>query len=277
VWHSYRGQQFAPILASAYGAYQAVTNDDPEQGRALWVVAALGAAHAMSDSTWFQSIAHLGAVFDNPERNVAPFLESQARSLVPGPIRAVARANDAIVRDPQNPIEAAMSVIPGLSEQMQARQTAFGEPQTKPAGAQGLAPVVNPFRSSPERNDPLETELARLQQVGKKQGFRVEPNVVGGKLSVDPNLPEVELTPQERAQYGELAGSITYMALSQLVGTSGWDQVPDEAKAKEINKTAVRSARMRGRLKPSLVPRAVETSVPAARSAKLGRETSCQE
>jgi hypothetical protein len=125
-WWDYRAANFAPVLASAVAANNAVQRGDTSDALSLGVTATLGVAKAMIDLPFLRGVQDLNAVLDDPERMGPHYAEQWARSVVPQAIQTMARSSDNILRDPDNSIEAVATGVPGLSQLVRPKVDAFG-------------------------------------------------------------------------------------------------------------------------------------------------------
>lgn len=99
-----------------------------------------------------------------PERSMSQWVRNTVASAVPAAVYASARALDPVVRDPQTIGEAVRARLPGLSETVAPRISAFGEERTRdPSVAGRIGQVVSPFtmRGS-EADDPVKAEVERV-------------------------------------------------------------------------------------------------------------------
>lgn len=92
----------------------------------------------------------------DPERKFGVWLDRMVASQVPAPVRQVARAIDPYERKPENPIQAVMAAVPGLSKKVPPRLDSFGRPIK--------SDDYLLWRSSPVTDDFVDKELNRLYQ-----------------------------------------------------------------------------------------------------------------
>lgn len=253
-WKSYQASPLAPVFGAAAAAGEALAEGRPEDALAIMTIVGLGFAKSMVDQPFMVGVANFLDALEDPKRFGMNYVENITKMVIPQALQTVARASDAIIRRPDGPIEAAMSVIPGLTMGAPAGVTAFGEMMTRPEGQQGLG-AADPFRSSRSKSDPVETELARLQL----KGLKVEPGFAGSTLAA--LSEDVKLTREQRDQYQRVSGKMAYGLIRLAVEGQGWAEIPDSVKAAEIQKyiDSARSAAA-ATIKADLVPQATTKS-----------------
>lgn len=271
-WLSYQALPMSAVLGAAATTAEALARGDTADAAAIGTTTAAGFAKALIEQPFLQGLASFLDVLNDPERFGPTYLESLAKMPIPQSLQTAARAADAIIRDPSGPTEAAMSVIPGLSDKIAPRLDAFGQPATRPDAQMGLG-ALNPFKPSAVKNDPVEAELSRLQAIGVQvDGVKVEPGMVSRVLSVAGE--NVRLTDDQKRKYQETSGKMAYGLLRQAIESPEWNTpigqpgwVSDEAKAKTI-KELISAAREASRPMQDLVPTAIQKKTD--RAVRLG-------
>ena len=256
-WHSYQGlQPFSTLLGGVAAIRDAVKRGQVDEGMAAHALLALATAQGIVDQPMLQGITNIARAIDDPARYSGNFVEQTARAAVPasGFWGAIARATDNIIRNPDGPVEAMQTVIPGLSEQIAPRIDRFGNVVERAPGQQGPQGVLDIMKPSTDKPDPVEIELARLQA----RGLRVEPSMVTSHFQVGPG--DVTLTRDERSQYQIQAGRLAYATLTPIITSDSWKQVPELEKVKIIEAVYRQSRTVaRARLTtPALFERGVE-------------------
>lgn len=240
-WHSYQAlQPYSTLLGAAGDVGQAIRQGqikDPADLGSIATVAAVAAGRGLANQTWTQGLADTLDLLGNSkggnvEQKVERLATQYATNAIPGAAlwRGLARMTDNVVRDPSNVVEGVEANLPGLSQNVPAREDAFGYPMERPQS--GVDAFLNPFPSSHERDDPVENELARLQ----KGGYGTEPGIPGSSVTILNGKLPVDLTDEQQRRYQHDSGQLAYAALTMLVGTKAWDKMPDEAKQKEIDR-----------------------------------------
>jgi Fe-S cluster biosynthesis and repair protein YggX len=156
--------------------------------------------------------------FIQPERYGTQWAERMAGSLaVPfsSAMRTAAQAVDPYIRQPQGIAETIAANVPGLSQNVPARLTAFGEP------IQRETAPLNPYATSTEKTDPMTVELNRLQY---NTGF------VGSSIS---NVP---LNREQQRQYQEIAGQLTKRLFERVIARDAYQQMNDSQRIELLDK-----------------------------------------
>jgi hypothetical protein len=247
-WYSYRAlQPFSPLFATVANARMAIKEgtEDEKSIAGIGLITAMAIGQSMLDTQWTQGLADALDIMSGQvrgggdiEKAINDYLERQGTMAAPGAMRALARATDSTLRDPDNPLEAWLANMPGLSYTVAPRLDAFGNPRQRPT--RGLEAVLNPFSPSEPSENMLERELARLQLKGGD--YKVQPGFVGREMTV---LGEdVKLDTPEQRRYQRLSGQIAYGTLQALVGSDEWLAMNDEDKAKAVDKTVTESRKV---------------------------------
>lgn len=256
-WHNYQTWGLAPLLASAAAIHEAVTNGHSDSAAAAFAAGVFGVAKSLTDQPFMQGITSFAEAWDDPGRRGISYLEQLARMPVPSGLQFLTRATDPLVRDPDGPWEALVGAFPGASRTLPPKQDAMGRDVERAPTQQGPLALL-PTRPTLAKDDPVEQELARLQQAG----FKVQPHAVPRQMTVAEQT--VPLERGERRQYQAAAGKLAYATLSALVSDPRWSRLPDEAKSAAIQDVMDTSrATARAQLAPLLVPRAVEAKLQA--------------
>ena len=146
----------------------------------------------------------------------------QVAGLVPGMVGGVAQAVDPVVRAPETMGQAVAARIPGLSQNVPARQDIFGQVVRRPEGPAGrtMRSLADPFASSRDRavNDPL---VAEMQRVGATVGA-----LPHGKNE----------TPDAYRERSARTGAMVRRELDALVASEVYRQATTEEQAKLIPK-----------------------------------------
>lgn len=142
-----------------------VENEAPTSDKIQNVAVALG--RNLVDQSYLAGLSDVLNAVNDPERYGGNVLERFAGSLVPASsaLRTATRAIDPTVRDPQGIQEAIQATIPGLSQQVRAKETSFGEPIVREGGAVRQA---FPIRFTTETGD-----VANIRQnIRREEGIR---------------------------------------------------------------------------------------------------------
>jgi len=265
-WTSYTPlQPYTPLFAAAANIAQSLKADpkNREDLTGLATLAAVSAGQSLVDMPWTQGLAdaidivsNRGVGSDDPRNKIEQWLERQAAGVVPGAaaMRTLARAQDDIIRDPDNILEAMMANTPGLQSRVKPKLDAFGYEMRRPTS--GLDSVINPFNPSAPTDEPVEKELEWLQ----RRGYDVQPGFVGKSVAV--GSQDVKLSDEQYRQLETSAGHISYAVLQALVGSPEWKSMSDAKKEETVNKVISRTRDVaRKTLKPELVDDAVQQLV----------------
>lgn len=156
---SYRG--FEPIASwlSATADLAKDIRENPEADHAARGKKIVeGVTKNFLDQPFLTNLRDVLDAFDNPLGGKAKsFLNSQASSLIPQGVAAVARSKDRVLRDPETIVESMMAKMPFLSERVRPKLTRFGEPIQRTTYWFGLTD-----RPEPATN-PVEKELLALE------------------------------------------------------------------------------------------------------------------
>ena len=263
-WYSYQAlQPYSPLFAAVGNMKQTIrANPNKTQDVAsLGLAGAIAAGQSLIDMPWTQGLADVldlmsgkGSAGRDPQKMASDYIGRQASSLIPAAsaMRGLARFQDATIRDPSNPLEAMMANVPYLQERVPERLDAFGNAVQRPTS--GLQALLNPFSPSEANRDPVETELAHLQD----RGYQVEPGFVG--KSVTMLKSPVELTPEQHREYQRNAGQMGYAMLQMIVGSDEWKAMNDDQKALIVDRVLSRTRDVaRKAQEPELFDQAVES------------------
>lgn len=170
----------------------------------------------------------LDAVSD-PARYGEGYIESLAGSTVPTLIKDIAVALDPTQREVEGPVDAVLGRIPLVRNSLDERLSIFGEEMSRPTSAVGS--VIDPFKSSEAKNNPVTDELRRLFESGDKNG--VNPS---SKLDEKIKLSgvETELPKELRQAYQQRAGQAIAAAWAATIADPAYAALSDEDKAQAL-------------------------------------------
>ena len=196
-----------------------MTPDEMEQVPSI-VAAAF--AHAVTEQTFLQGMSSVVDVLSDPERSAPKFIQNLAGSAVPALFGQMAQMLDPYQREVQSIREAIQNRIPGLREKLEPQRDMFGEPVQSQQRVAGLTPIG----VKTESTDKVRTEAARLG-VGVSSAPRSINLPAGGTKA-----GRVDLTPEQRDIFADVAGHTAYQALAPIVNSPAWDYMNDFTKAK---------------------------------------------
>ena len=264
-WHSYQAlQPYSTLIGSAADIADAVKRGqlkDPEDIGGVATMAGLAAGKGLLNQTWTQGLYDTLDLFQNgssggkdPTKEIERLATQYASNAIPGSalLRGLARMTDNTVRDPNSVLEGVAANLPGVSHTVPERLDNFGFPVERPQS--GLDAFLSPFPSSHVRDDPVEIELHRLQDA-----YGVEPGAPDKNITLLNGKLPVELTDDQQRRYQEQSGQLAYALLTALVDTDSWKKLPDEQKAKEIERIYSKSREVaRTMMTPELLGQGLE-------------------
>lgn len=181
----------------------------------------LGATIAQNifDQSYLSGIADFFELFSNardPVEAGTRFAGRHVSGYIPasGLLRNVANVKDPTIRQPEGVIEQLQTGIPGLSQNIPPRLTAFGEESQRPTPASSI-------RVSADRQTAVDAELGRLN---------TEIGFTGDQIA------NVKLTREQEAIYQRTAGQLTYTALSSLIEAPAFQALTDGDRQKIVEK-----------------------------------------
>jgi hypothetical protein len=232
-WYSYRRiEPFNTVIGSVAILMENWKDTGEEPTSEKIVEVGTGIARNLLDGSYLQGLnGLLGAIEQgetNPQRLInviertgAGFMpySSLQRSLV----RATEALDEekAIVRTPEGFVDILKSQTPGLSKEVRARKTLWGEPIELEGGP--LRQFL-PWKAQKEAPDFVDKEIYRLG----KAGFMPFPGMPSKKVE------GIELTPEQYDKYLVFSGQMAKKALDKLVKSPLYKNASDKSKAKLI-------------------------------------------
>lgn len=201
---------------------------DGQRGAGLIGTTAAGAGKSVIDQSFLQGVqGGLDAVND-PQRNAAKFIKSQASSVIPTLVDDTAKATDPLQRQSNSVGDAVKAKIPGVSQTLLPKQTAFGDNLKRQSNA--LNTLVNPLRPSDIPNtNPLNGELRRLQDAG----FGVMPST--NNKTITSGDKKIQLTPQQLFDKNSKTGKQVQDAWNKIISNPAYDGLSDSEKQKALS------------------------------------------
>ena len=136
----------------------------------------------MMNKTWMTGASDLIQALSDPERYSEQFVKNTLTGYIPGIVKTGARIDDPVLRQTTNIWESFQSVLPVVKRRLPSntdylgRESMQGSEFDDPT-VRGLWNLLVPIQSKPDRAEPIDNELIRLQT-----GFR-EPSPL---ISYDP-------------------------------------------------------------------------------------------
>ncbi len=196
------------IMANAWDKFRYTDQSDAQadniQAQTLKSIAAAGAS--IIDQSFLSGINGLLGAISDPERSGERFLAQSAQGLVPGSglLRNITQGIDPVVRKPQGITEAVESIIPGLSQNVPAKLTRFGEEAKRQGGVFRRGFLVPEY--SKETQPPIEQKL-------KEQD--VSFGVPRARLTAPYNNPQLGWTKGKTIKVSEEDAHIIEQAIGQ--------------------------------------------------------------
>jgi hypothetical protein len=218
-WISYqRLEPFNQTFAQVAAIVQAAKETEKDlAGKATQAVATI--TQNLVSQSYLSGLSNLIDAIRQPERYGPDVLSRLATALaVPasGLTRTIAQLIDPVVRDPRNLEESLKAGIPGLSKQVPAKVTAFGEDVVR------QSPAWSPLNITPVQETALTKELDRL---------KVNTGFISGTIA------GVVLNDREQKAYQVRAGKLTSERLSSLISSSAYNTLTDANKEMAIERT----------------------------------------
>jgi hypothetical protein len=229
-WHSIGAVAPAGMLLGVGAALHDIVQDQALSTGGKVAAGALAGGKLVAEQPFLQGPSQAVKALQDP-KEAQRELEQLAASTVPasGFARHIAEASDTLERAPSNVKEAVEAEIPGLREQVPAKQGAFGESVKRGGGAaERLLDFTRPSRARSETN-PVYQEIERVgaapsqpkriagetaqeffrrNQAGGKDAFELVKRVINSPMyrGADIIAKEVYRNPAAIAKYPELAG-----------------------------------------------------------------------
>ncbi|WP_324741609.1 thermonuclease family protein [Tsuneonella sp. CC-YZS046] len=170
----------------------------------------------LASKTWLSGISQLVEAIGEPDRYADNLLQRLVGSfLVPNLVASTARSLDPTEREIETMGDALQARIPGLRDDLLPRRDIWGREIVYEGG---VGPdFLSPVWVSEALKDPVNHELMQTEYA---------PSPLRRKVAGR------ELTPEEYDRYQEVSGNQAHAELTDLVKSSAWKAMDDEAKAK---------------------------------------------
>jgi len=222
-WYSHRPLAHLSLMIGAVADIVQTVKEGNSPGEiATGTIEDIGAN--ILDQTFLAGVSDLFNVLTDSKRYGESFIRNRLTMPVPAVLGGLARSDDEQFRDPRGIAQAFQAKIPGLSDNLPAKLTIWGEDMYKQNS--GLERFINPFVRSQEIGSPIEREMRRMKEyhIGypsrKINGVEVEGQAYWDMVR-KARLPAKQL-------------------LDMAVGTNSWNRKSDEEKAAYIKKTILR-------------------------------------
>jgi hypothetical protein len=178
-------------------------------------------AKNVTSKTWLSGLSDLFEAMSDPDRYGDRFAQRLLSSMaVPSISNQVASASDPYLRDARTLVDTIKARVPVASKSLPARLNVWGEPIER---GDAIGPdAISPVWSSRESDSPLLREVGRLR----------------APLSMPQRrLGEVQLTPQQYAEYVEMSGKPARQYLEGVVVDPAWQELTDAERRKFLRDT----------------------------------------
>lgn len=184
------------------------------------------AGKAVVDQSFLQGVSGALEAINDPTRYAQNFFKSNAGSVVPTLVADFARGTDSLQRQTNNVVDAVQARVPGLRLGLLPKQDVFGNVLQ----GQGLVnSMLDPFRSSPVKGNPLTTELRRLQDANNG----VLPNDNNKTITV--GKEKVNLNPGQLTDQNKRVGQQTQSAWNYITTDPRYGAFNDDDKRKVLD------------------------------------------
>jgi hypothetical protein len=215
-YHSYSRMEPAGILLGVSADLTEiaghVSEGDLDRAGAMLIAAV---SNNLANKTFMQGISNAVEMLSNPERYGENYLMQLGGTLIPTGVAQLSRVRDPVFRDAQTFIDKLKSRTP-LSTELPPRVDIWGEPIAYESTGDKRVDVINPIWLSTQTDDRVRLEFQRL-------------NVRRGTPRIR-TVRGINLGPEEFYAYSATAGKLAKQQLDLIVGTRGWEALPDEVK-----------------------------------------------
>lgn len=220
-WYSYqRLQPVGTLVGMAADAAAVWDHMGPEESDKIPKILSTAFANAITNQTFLQGVTNLINAISDPQRFGPRFVQNFAGSMIPAIVGQTAQMMDPYQREVYSVLDAVQARIPGLSQDLNPKRDAYGEP----VAAKDRLGEITPITRSTTSTDKVRTEAARLGV-----GVAKAPDHIELPAGRDPKLGKVELTPAQRDVFADKAGHMAHQILTQIVNSPSWETMPDMA------------------------------------------------
>ncbi len=218
-------QTFGPLgnVLLMGGQFQRALKETGTPSGAI-IQATVATIKSFTEQTFLKGVNDVMGAIADPQRNAQYVAASFLSSAIPTILNDIARATDPKERKASTIMERIQSRIPLLRQKLQPQVTITGEELARVGNP--LEVMIDPSRPSPANESPTIMELRRLMD----SGYKISPTMLGDKNGYK------GLTPEQNTKLWKLAGTITDQKLSALFAMDSYQNLPDEDKAKLVEK-----------------------------------------
>jgi hypothetical protein len=235
-WYSYqRMQPVGTLMGLAADMAEVAEHMTPEERDKVGTILGTAFANSVTNQTFLQGLSNVVKAVSDPGRFMPNFIQSTTASAVPALLGQTAQIMDPYTRELNSIRDAVVNRIPGLRETLPPSRDPFGEPVPSQERLIGISPIGTKEMSE----DPVRLEAARLGV-----GVAKAPKAIQLPAANQRDIGKVDLTPQQRDVFGDVAGHQAHQILTPIVNSPGWALVPDMIKAEVFDKAFAAGARM---------------------------------
>lgn len=226
---------FASTLGVAAGMVELQEHMTEKQQDRVALLVTTSVLQNLSSKTWLSGMGDLVEAVNDPQRYGSAFARRLAGSAaVPAGAAQVARTIDPTLREAEDIFEAIKARIPSASKTLAERRDVWGNPVV---GEGGVGPdIFSPVWASTAKNDPINKALLKAG-VSISQPLR-DVKTASGAMR--------RLSGKEYGDYRQVAGSLAYTDVAELVASPDWMAMDQTERKKEVTRI-LRGARERAR------------------------------
>jgi hypothetical protein len=218
----YSYQRLAPVgtLMGMYADMQNIWEQSSTQERdVLAKMGAVAFANAITNQTFLAGMTQVLNAINDPTSRGMKFIQNfVASAAVPTLVSQVNQMTDPYQREVNGIIDAIKARTPGMSETLTPKRDAFGEEIATKERPLGLLPITVTTQST----DKVRNEASRLGL-----GFAKAPDSIQIPSKGDKKLGRIDLTAEQKDQFGKIAGEMAYKQLEPIVNSPQWNTMPD--------------------------------------------------
>lgn len=209
-WYSYGRLEplgmLLGVVADGVSIFDQMSKDDT----ASWAALVLGSVSSnLTNKTYLRGVSELLQAINDPERYGRHYITGLLGTVVPTGVAQLTRVQDPYLRDAQSVWEGIKARVPGGSVELPMRYDILGNEIRREGG---VGPdILSPIYLSTAKNNPV------IQAMRDANYYPGSPRR---------SIMGVDLDPKEYATYSRLSGQFLNRALSNLVLTPGFTQLP---------------------------------------------------
>lgn len=205
-WYSYnRTDPFGMTVGLAASIAEAVRKgeideNDVDEWHEVTAMAIAAVSQVTISKTYLNGFAQFVEVMSDPKRYSQSYVQNLIASFTPATslMSTVKGAVDPIQRETNNPMEAVMARIAGLSSKLPPRRNLWGEPVSTASGLGDIYDAVTPVQSKAIVDSPIDREIVRLD---------AGPLRINKTTMFDGVNANMKMFPQAYDDYTRLAGN----------------------------------------------------------------------